>query len=81
MEPNLKQKLHQLVDNCSDEFILEEAKAVLESNQAGPAFLDELSEEDRDSFLGGEEEHEQGHSITHNRLMHQFGEWNRRSKD
>ena len=27
---------------------------------------------------GGEEEHEQGHSITHNRLMHQVGEWKKK---
>ena len=80
MELNLKQKLHQLIDNCNDEYLLEEAKAVLESDQTGKEFWDELSEEDKESFLGGEEEHEQGHSITHNRLMHQFGEWKKGSQ-
>jgi hypothetical protein len=78
MEPALKQKLHLLVDNCNDEFLLEEAKAVLESDQTGKDFFDELSDEDKDSFLEGEEEHEQGHSITHNRLMHQFGAWKKK---
>ncbi|HEU4633953.1 MAG TPA: hypothetical protein VFS22_08215 [Flavisolibacter sp.] len=78
MNPDLKQKLHQLVDTCNDEFLLEEAKAVLESEESGKEFWDELDDEDRESFLGGEEEHEQGHSITHNRLMHQFGEWKKK---
>ena len=62
MNPDLKQKLHQLVDQCNDEYLLEEAKA----------------EEDKESFLGGEEEHEQGHTITHNRLMHQFDNWKKK---
>lgn len=78
MDPDLKQKLHALVDNCSDEFLLEEAKAVLESDQSGKEFWDELDDEDKETFLGGEEEHEQGHSITHNRLMHQFEVWKKK---
>lgn len=78
MNPDLKQKLHALVDNCNDEFLLEEAKAVLESDQSGKEFWDELDEEDKDIFLGTEEEHEQGHSITHHRLMHQFNEWKKK---
>ncbi|MBA2330098.1 MAG: hypothetical protein M3413_12020 [Bacteroidota bacterium] len=78
MNPELKQRLHQLVDNCNDEFLLEEAKAVLESEQSGKEFWNELDEEDKDLFIETEEEHEQGHSITHNRLMHQFGEWKKK---
>ena len=73
MNPDLKQKLHTLVDSCNDEFILEEAKAVLESYESGKEFWQELDEEDQDTFLGSEEEHEQGHSITHKRLLHQVG--------
>lgn len=78
MTPNLKQQLHQLVDSCNDEFLLEEARAVLESGNTGKQFFDELDDEDKDDFLSSEEEHEQGHSITHNRLMHQFGEWKKK---
>jgi hypothetical protein len=78
MNPELKQTLHQLVDNCNDEFLLEEAKAVLESEQSGKEFWNELDEEDKDFFVENEEEHEGGHSITHNRLMHQFGEWKKK---
>ena len=78
MDPDLKPKLHALIDQCTDESLLEEAKAVLESSETGKEFWDELSEEDKDSFLGGEEEHEKGHSITHTRLMHQFGEWKKK---
>jgi hypothetical protein len=78
MSPDLKQKLHLLVDNCNDEYLLEEAKAVLESSTSGKDWWDELSEEDKEQFREGEEEHEHGHSITHNRLMHQFGEWKKK---
>ena len=78
MNPDLKQKLHVLVESCNDEYLLEEAKAVLESEESGKEFWDELDEEDKETFLGAEEEHEQGHSITHNRLMHQFGEWKKK---
>ena len=78
MEPNLRQKLHALVDNCKDEYLLEEAKAVLESSTTGKDWWDELSDEEKEEFLEGEEEHEQGHSRTHNRLMHQFGEWKKK---
>ncbi|HEX6333580.1 MAG TPA: hypothetical protein VFZ78_05085 [Flavisolibacter sp.] len=78
MNSDLKQKLHALVDSCNDEYLLEEAKAVLESTSSGKAFWNELSEEDKDLFLEAEEEHEEGHSITHQRLMHQFEEWKKK---
>jgi hypothetical protein len=72
MTSDLKQKLHRLIDACNDEFLLEEARAVLESPQTGQEFFEELDDEDRETFLEAEEEHEQGHTATHNRLMHQF---------
>lgn len=78
MTPDLKQKLHQLVDSCNDEFMLEEARAILESNSTGQQFWDELDDADKEDFLSTEEEHEQGHSLTHQRLMHQFGEWKKK---
>ena len=78
MAPELKQKLHQLVDTCNDEFLLEEARTVLESSQTGKEFFDELDEEDRESFQEGEEEHEGGSRVTHNRLMHQFNEFKKK---
>jgi hypothetical protein len=78
MDTNLKQRLHQLVDNCNDEFLLEEARTVLESSSTGKEFWNELDEEDKDNFTELEDEHEQGHSITHNRLKHQIGEWKKK---
>jgi hypothetical protein len=78
MNSELKQILHQLVDQCNDEFILDEARAVLESNSTGKEFWDELDDEDKDSFLELEDEHEKGHSITHQRLKHQMGEWKKK---
>ena len=50
MTPDLKQKLHKLIDSCNDEFLLEEARAVLESPQTADEFFDELDEEDRETF-------------------------------
>ena len=44
MNPDLKQKLHQLVDQCNDEYLLEEAKAVLESDESGKEFWEELDD-------------------------------------
>jgi len=78
MNPEIKQKLHSLIDNCNDEYLLEEAKAVLESDKSGKGWWDELSEEEQDEFREAEDEHEQGHSLTHNSLMHQFGEWKKK---
>ena len=78
MNADVKRQLHALVDNCNDLFLLEEAKAVLESDSTGKAFLDELDEEDKEAFIEGEEEHEHGHSVTHSRLMHQFDNWKKK---
>lgn len=77
MNTEIKQKLHTLVDSCTDEFLLEEAKVVLESSTSGKDFWDALSDEDKE-FLEAEEEHEPGHAVTHSRLMHQFAEWKKK---
>lgn len=76
MAPDLKQKLHLLIDSCNDELLLEEARAVLESTETANEFFDELDEEDRDSFLEGEDEHDK--SVTHHRLMNQFEAWKKK---
>jgi hypothetical protein len=76
MAPELKQRLHKLIDSCNDEFLLEEARAVLESPHTGKDFLDELDEEDRDSFLEGEDEHDK--SVTQHRLLHQLDAWKKK---
>jgi hypothetical protein len=76
MTPKLKQTLHKLIDSCNDEFLLEEARAVLESPQTGKDFLEELDDEDRDSFLEGEDEHDK--SVTQHRLLHQFDAWKKK---
>ena len=63
MTPDLKQKLHKLIDSCNDEFLLEEARAVLESPQTADEFFDEL-------------EHDKG--VQHHRVMHQFEAWKKK---
>ena len=76
MEPDLKQRLHKLIDSCSDEFLLEEARAVLESPQTADDFFNELDEEDRDTFLETEDELDK--TVTHHRMMHQFETWKKK---
>ena len=76
MAPDLKQKLHLLIDSCNDELLLEEARAVLESTETANEFFDELDEDDRDSFLEGEDEHDK--SVTHHRLMNQCEAWKKK---
>lgn len=76
MAPDLKQKLHKLIDSCNDDFLLEEARAVLESPATAGEFFGELEEEDRDSFVEGEDEHDNG--ARHHRMMHQFEAWKKK---
>ena len=76
MVTDLKQKLHKLIDSCSDDFLLEEARAVLESPQTAGEFFNELDDEDRDSFVEGEDEHDKG--ATHHRMMNQFDAWKKK---
>jgi hypothetical protein len=76
MVTDLKQKLHKLIDSCNDDFLLEEARAVLESPQTAGEFFNELDDEDRDSFVEGEDEHDKG--ATHHRMMNQFDAWKKK---
>ena len=50
MSDSIKQELHQLVDKCDNETILEEAKELLEAANTTD-WWDELSEEDKNLVM------------------------------
>ncbi len=49
MDTLIKQELHQLIDNCDNELLLEEAKSLLQNNNVKD-WWDELTEEDKSSL-------------------------------
>jgi len=70
MNTLIKQELLELVKNCNDESILEEAKALLQDDQKGD-WWDDLTEEDKNLVLESEARYEKGEFISHEELMRQ----------
>lgn len=75
MNETIKQELHQLVDKCNNEQILEDAKELLQSNKD---WWDELSAADQQLVLESEAEYNKGNFISHEELMHRFEEWKKK---
>ncbi len=73
----IKDELHQLVNNCDNELLLEEAKAILQNNVVKD-WWDELTDEDKDSLVESEKQYENGEFITHAALMHEFEAWKKK---
>lgn len=71
MTADIKNELHKLIDNCDNELLLSEAKALLESGPEVKDWWDELTEEDKNLVMESEEEYENGNFITHTELMQQ----------
>lgn len=69
MSDSIKKELHQLVDKCDNELLLEEAKALLESEKDG---WDQLSEEDKHLIKESETQYGKGDFIDHRKLMESF---------
>jgi hypothetical protein len=78
MEKPIKQELHELVDKCDKEYLLDEAKAVLENDQAAYDWWDELTEEDKNVVKESEVEYGRGNYISHEELLKRFEEWRNR---
>jgi len=74
----IKQQLHKLIDNCDDEFILEETRAFLENSSSSKDWWDELSEEDKSLVMESEVQYEKGDFISHSQLMQQFEAWKKK---
>jgi len=66
MNHTIKQELHQLIDNCTDEYLLKEAKLLLKDEEVN---WDELPEEERSILRESEAQYGRGEFITFAELM------------
>ncbi|HEV7779639.1 MAG TPA: hypothetical protein VGO58_00155 [Chitinophagaceae bacterium] len=77
MSQEIKQQIHTLVDQCKDEIVLEETKALLES-ASGSDWWEELSEDDKKLVMESEEQYGKGNFINHQELISRFEEWKKK---
>jgi hypothetical protein len=77
MSKVLKSELHQLVDTCGNELLLQEVKTILESDSVND-WWEELSEEDKQMLMESETEYERGGFITHSQLKDEMKEWKKK---
>jgi len=75
MDQTIKQELHQLIDNCKDEQLLEDARALLKN---GNDWWDSLDETDRQRIAESEEQYRKGDFIRHDELLQRFREWKKK---
>ena len=64
----VKEKIHQLIDTCSDDAVLNTTLEMLEQNKAGTDWWDELNEEQKKKTLASLEQAANGQTITHEML-------------
>ena len=74
----IKRELHQLIDSCDNELLLEEAKALLQSDKAVTDWWDELTEEDKNLIKESEVQYKAGNYISHKELMQQYEKWKKK---
>ena len=72
-----KEQLHQLIDNCDNQILLEEAKQLLLSSSVTDWWKD-LTSEDKNLLLESEAQYQQGNFISHQQLMQEFDEWKKK---
>ena len=77
MDNNIKKEIHELVDKCNSEVLLEETKVLLESAVSGD-WWDELSEEDKNLIQESEVQYGKGDFISHQELMQRFEAWKKK---
>jgi hypothetical protein len=77
MSQDVKQQLHQLVDKCEDDLLLEEAKALLETADEKD-WWDDLSEEDKNLLMESEAQYGKGNFINQEELIRKFKEWRKK---
>ena len=65
---SLKEKIHQLVDNCGDDQVLYNTLEVLEQSTSGKDWWEELPEEEKKKTLASLNQLAQGQTITHENL-------------
>lgn len=71
----IKQQLHQLVDQCENEELLEEVKSLLETGNKEKDWWDDLTETDKNLLMESEVQYGKGNFINHEELMKRFEEW------
>lgn len=77
MGNNIKKEIHELVDKCNSDVLLEETKVLLESAGSGD-WWDELSEEDKNFIQESEVQYGNGDFISHQELMQRFEAWKKK---
>jgi hypothetical protein len=75
MDNQLKKEVLQLVDNCTDDTLLLEAKQLLNIEND---WWNELSEEDKSLINESEAEYQKGNFTSHNTLMQDFEAWKKK---
>ena len=75
MDDSIKQELHQLVDKCDIELLLEDARELLQSDND---WWDELTETDKGLVMESETQYNKGNFVSHDELMQRFEEWKKK---
>lgn len=75
MSNPIKQELHELVDKCDNEILLEEARELL---QSGKDWWEDLTDTDRNLIMESEVQYSKGDFIDHKQLMQRFEEWKKK---
>mgnify|MGYP001576596879 FL=1 len=75
MSNPIKQELHELVDKCDNEILLEEARELL---QSGNDWWEDLSETDKNLVMESETQYNKGNFVNHKELMQRFEEWKKK---
>ena len=77
MNNSIKKEIHELVDKCNNEVLLEETKVLLETAGTGD-WWDELSEEDKSLVQESELQYGKEDFISHQELMQRFDLWKKK---
>ena len=75
MDSSIKKEIHELVDKCNDEQLLNETRELLST--AGD-WWEDLSEEDKNLLTESEAQYSKGDFISHTELMQRFEQWKKK---
>lgn len=78
MKAEIKEQLHQLVDQCENGELLEEARSLLETGNNEKDWWDDLTETDKNLLMESEAQYNKGDFINHEELMKRFEEWKKK---
>ena len=78
METQIKQQLHQLVDQCDSEKLLEEVKTLLEAGTKEKDWWDDLTETEKNLLMEPEVEYGEADFTSYEKLMKRFEQWKKK---